>query len=689
MKEFIKVKLKIKKIQLSEISKVWLDKFFVFEKNYDSIIMVYEGDILKTLISYEDYIWIDEQDALEWYLKCSNNNKIYNDELTEKELMFCRGENILIPLRYLFIKFCELRKALFWKCVNISFWTEEFLYIKEKLKAEGVEVYTVNFPKKNQIKLDKRHDSSFIKNFRGLKPYLKCNLIKKELIPVEKVTDNPTEYLSEKRNIEKTCREFGNNMNKKTIYLYGPCVVSNIINIEGEDLASILYELVKEEYNVVAIYEPTRVTTLKKGVLEYNIKKNDIVILLRDQLVDADLDLKNLYNTYCGDKWLYADEPIHTSVTGNRMVAKLLYNKIVIPRQSSLNEEESETIIYYGEPQFTYEYEEEIKKYLSKIKKQNILTHKNIGSIVMNCNPFTLGHRYLIEYAAKEVDYLYVFCVEEDLSVFPFYDRFFMMRDAIKDIDNIILIPGGRFIISKDTFEGYFLKEHLSEEVNAADDLYSFVRYIAKELNIVKRFVGEEPFDIVTSGYNRQMKEILPKYGIEVVEIPRKMSENNTVISASKVRALMMEKKWEEIAGMVPLTTLEYLKKNVDFIIKRMQERLISEENMLNREEEEMSKLIDIINNREKIIIYGIGNCAEKILARMSEEREKTLLYCDKLAIKEDVCFHNKKVIKPQELLDKYMGYDIVVSSTKYSVEIYKELSELGVDMGRCHFNLV
>ena len=32
-----------------------------------------------------------------------------------------------------------------------------------------------------------------------------------------------------------------------------------------------------------------------------------------------------------------------------------------------------------------------------------------VGAIVMNCNPFTMGHRYLIETAASQVDRLYVF----------------------------------------------------------------------------------------------------------------------------------------------------------------------------------------------------------------------------------------------------------------------------------------
>lgn len=51
-----------------------------------------------------------------------------------------------------------------------------------------------------------------------------------------------------------------------------------------------------------------------------------------------------------------------------------------------------------------------------------------IGSIVMNCNPFTLGHRYLVEEASRQSDLLYIFVVEEDKSDFPFEDRFNMVK---------------------------------------------------------------------------------------------------------------------------------------------------------------------------------------------------------------------------------------------------------------------
>ena len=87
-------------------------------------------------------------------------------------------------------------------------------------------------------------------------------------------------------------------------------------------------------------------------------------------------------------------------------------------------------------------------------------TRKNVnGAIVMNCNPFTRGHRYLIESAAKQVDTLYVFVVEEDKSFFPFTERLMLVRNGIKDLSNVIVLPSGKFMISSLTFPEYFVKK--------------------------------------------------------------------------------------------------------------------------------------------------------------------------------------------------------------------------------------
>ncbi len=200
-----------------------------------------------------------------------------------------------------------------------------------------------------------------------------------------------------------------------------------------------------------------------------------------------------------------------------------------------------------------------LNEYLEKMKKLSVNKPENCGAIVMNCNPFTLGHRYLIETASKQVEHLYILAVEEDRSVFKFNDRIEMMRRGTADLPNVEVIPSGKFVISSLTFPEYFEKsEKPDATVDTSTDLEIFARYIAPALKVKTRFVGEEPIDMVTNQYNRSMEEHLPKYGIRLVEIPRKES-GNAVISASRVRKLLGEKKYDEVKEIVPSTTFDYL----------------------------------------------------------------------------------------------------------------------------------
>lgn len=168
---------------------------------------------------------------------------------------------------------------------------------------------------------------------------------------------------------------------------------------------------------------------------------------------------------------------------------------------------------------------------------------RNVGAIVMNCNPFTLGHLYLIEYAAKEVDQLFIFVVEEDASFFSFDDRIMLVREGTKHLKNVIVLPSGSFMISKKTFAAYSNKAKLqNEKIDSSLDVEIFANYIAPSLGITIRFAGEEPLDNVTRQYNETMRRILPEHGIEFRTIKRK-NQSGEPISASRVRKLLAEKE--------------------------------------------------------------------------------------------------------------------------------------------------
>ncbi len=188
-----------------------------------------------------------------------------------------------------------------------------------------------------------------------------------------------------------------------------------------------------------------------------------------------------------------------------------------------------------------------------------------IGSIVMNANPFTLGHQYLVEVAAKKSDWLHLFVVKEDLSEFKFKDRISLIKEGVSHIKNVTVHEGSDYIISNATFPTYFIKDKGKiNELHAKLDLSVFRNHLAPVLGITHRFVGTEPYCVVTNNYNKNMKKILENPDgksnpIEVVEIPR-IEKNGKPISASRVRELLKNKNFKELETIVPSSTLKFLK---------------------------------------------------------------------------------------------------------------------------------
>lgn len=182
------------------------------------------------------------------------------------------------------------------------------------------------------------------------------------------------------------------------------------------------------------------------------------------------------------------------------------------------------------------------------------------GAIIVNCNPMTLGHKYLMEKALEEVDELLIFVVEEDLSIFPFEDRYNILVNEFKDNKKVKVLKGGPYIISRGTFPTYFIKQKDKMlEIYTELDAKIFAEKISKDLSIDIRFLGSEPKDVVTNQYNNSLKEILEKNGVNVRIITRVESEGHP-ISASYVRLLLKEDKYDKAYELLPNSTIEFLK---------------------------------------------------------------------------------------------------------------------------------
>lgn len=189
-------------------------------------------------------------------------------------------------------------------------------------------------------------------------------------------------------------------------------------------------------------------------------------------------------------------------------------------------------------------------RYLAALPRKGVC-----GVVVMNANPFTLGHRHLLEVALKQVDTLFVLPVKEDVSFFPYAER----RSMLEAVPGVVLAEGSAYQISAATFPTYFLKD-LSEasETQMQLDIDLFARQIAPALGASVRFVGEEPEDALTSRYNSLMAQMLPSFGISTVVVPR-LRLDGVVVSASRVRRALLEGHFADAARLTPGSVHPYL----------------------------------------------------------------------------------------------------------------------------------
>ena len=374
---------------------------------------------------------------------------------------------------------------------------------------------------------------------------------------------------------------------KKTVFLLGGCMTYGYGCADDETSAYYLQELMNKEgykYSIenYGAFLNYRRKDMYQILFDLPAKSGDIIVVevwrnIPDICRDY-FDIINLREIFYrphnyGDVFL---DNSHLSYCGQKVVAEKIFKHLKkcsfyndAPIREIENKVAVEPLNLFGIPKDQLSDTKdrifpELQNYLDSIKY-----HKpRIGAIVMNCNPFTLGHRYLIETAAKQCLKLYVFVVEEDKSVFKFEDRIELVRKGTADIENVTVLPSGKFMISSLTFTDYFNKSEIQDkQIDPSMDVEIFAKYIAPALGINVRFAGEEPLDKVTKQYNDTMRRILPQHDIEFIEIPRK-SSGDKVISASLVRQLLDDKNFEAISKLVPETTLNFLKNNYDRIKK-------------------------------------------------------------------------------------------------------------------------
>lgn len=366
-------------------------------------------------------------------------------------------------------------------------------------------------------------------------------------------------------------RTIGNDHESKgSVWIFGPCLVDPNARVDdSRTVASVLKRQIGKGYNVYNRGGSFGGMALLLRNTSYN--KGDIAIIIsnsrnRNEEATVNYDLTESYQKidslekHINDNLLHCDSSVIAQIANDLfdiiMEEKLMCDADVSGQQKVCVGNKVKRV-----PDLTMLEEGEFKEYLYDLRNhRRDVDGGSVGAIVMNCNPFTLGHRYLIETAAKSVDYLYIFVVEEDKSFFTFQDRYELVLQGTKDIENVCVLPSGKHIISSQTLAGYFEKDTVGRVyLDATTDLELFAQ-IAKVLNITVRFAGEEPIDLFTNQYNDNMARILPQYGIEFRTIPRKET-GGKIISASLVRKYLEEGNFEAIKELVPETTYKFLER--------------------------------------------------------------------------------------------------------------------------------
>ena len=344
----------------------------------------------------------------------------------------------------------------------------------------------------------------------------------------------------------------------RTIYFFGPCLVIGAYVGDAYTIESYLQAMINEAGYKVRVVNcgcwGGNVASVSR-MLSTLIREGDIVVTLLEnpEIGISGLETVDLYDVlekhHAPIEWLL-DTAYHANHHASELYAQELFD--VIFDESYRDNQESMNYV-------TQSLDLVDKFFIQKyFHGEDLGRFEKVACCVFNGNPFTNGHRHLIETAAKETDHVYLLSVKEDSSVFSFNERYAMAVNATSDLGNVTVVPSGLFIGNIANFPAYYAKVYegdAEEQVRMHVQAYAS---IATLLHATHRFVGEEPADPVANGINEASKRILPSYGIETVVVERKGDENG-MITGSRVRELA-KRDDPEIASLVPESTADIIR---------------------------------------------------------------------------------------------------------------------------------
>ena len=503
-------------------------KDFFQQQNYNVLFTSYE-DFLNSNLNYNQIVIFESESDLKNYSIISKiKNKVFYDSRF-----------------FSLYSFFERADGLETSFLVSKYLTSFFL----NLENQGVNVFNIFFDHtepvfedfQNAIKNKYLEKNMFVNNSILNPKEFFCELYSKDyhdkiiemrdhhfgnkhIAGANYLKDYKSKYLNITNSIRRTCYQITNP--DFNMHMYGPCFCIGTYVEDKYTIESLLQKkFVDNNININIHNHGALNNTLGYIEMISNTKlySGDTVVFFGLYFPVYEIYNINLNEVieknYISLDWV-VDSIFHCNHIVDEIISEKLFNNILpclsFPEErKEIKNENNVSINVY------------LEKYFSN---NDYSSYNKVGAIVMNCNPFTKGHRYLIEEALKQVDYLFVFVLSEDLSLFSFTERFSIVLKNLSDLNNIYVVPSGDMILSQKTFPEYFVKK-VDEDIydNMRYDLETFANVIASRLNIKYRFVGEEPIDKVTLAYNNMMKEILPEYGIELIEIPRKKRSNKCI----------------------------------------------------------------------------------------------------------------------------------------------------------------
>lgn len=359
------------------------------------------------------------------------------------------------------------------------------------------------------------------------------------------------------------------------IHIFGPCIVMGLCVADEMTICSILQRLINQEgYNAEVInhglaYGNDQLNDLL-SMMDEPVRQGDCVIWFSSfkngdllKLHRRDIPIINVRECVKDLNDWFLDNPFHCNAATNYNIATAIYHKIdkLFCEPSDRNRYsmiDSLSLDLHHNPYAILDSIElnDYMEYIKQFKCDESIKVK--GAVVLNANPCTYGHMYLIREALKYVDFLYVFLVEESVGSLPYMDREYMLKESLKYNRRVKVLRGGNIMTSEKVFPEYFNKSSEPSRISLVLTHRTFGKIVSSTLGVTYRFFGTEPNDMITQALNESASEILPEYGIRPIFIER-MSFNGNYISTKNVRNLLYNNQYSELAKLVPFPTYERL----------------------------------------------------------------------------------------------------------------------------------